>query len=139
MTHTFGKACRVAETSTVATPAPVIQSDPRRSLRTRTLLKGKLSFGRGAFTVDCTIRDISGTGARVRVQPGAAVPAQVFLVHLRDRTAFEATVKWRRKDGQLGLKLDAAHDLNHCRTPELKQLRRYCIDAATVGLPTFFD
>ena len=137
MGRTFGKASNTCETAPVAPLKPVIEKDPRRGPRKRTLLKGKLSFGRGAFTVDCIIRDLSGSGARVLIHPGVAIPAHVYLVYLRQRMAFEATVQWRRKDGQLGLKLGAAYDLEHCRTPELKLLRRYCVDTMSAERPAF--
>src|SRR5215831_12588534 len=40
----------------------------RRSPRKRVLQRGKLCFGENLkFTVDCVIRDISDTGARVQV------------------------------------------------------------------------
>ena len=126
----FGKA-----RNTVSAVKPTIQGEPRRAKRARTLLKGKLSYGHGAFTVDCVIRDFSHSGARVRVQPGVAIPANLYLVHLRNRTAFEATVKWRDDDGNLGLKLNAAHDLDHTDHAEMKVLRRYCIDSVCAELP----
>ena len=107
----------------------MIGADTRRAHRVRTFLRGKLSYGNGAFSVDCAICDISPTGARIRVEPGATVPETVYLVHIRERTAFEATVKWRRKDGSLGLRFNTIHDLNNPNTTGMKLLRRYCTDS----------
>jgi hypothetical protein len=125
----FGKAPNTDAVAQAPVAKPDIQGEPRRSRRTRTLLKGKLAFGHGAFSIDCVIRDISKSGAHVRIQPGLTVPRNVFLVHLRDRTAFEAIVRWRRNDGNFGLEFNAAHDLERSELAEMKLLRRYCVDA----------
>jgi hypothetical protein len=42
--------------------------------------------------------------------------------------AFEASVVWRRANGDLGLKIKAAHDLDRSHSKEMKSLRRYCVD-----------
>ncbi len=114
-------------------PKPTIMSDTRRSKRVRTYLRGKLFYGRGAFTIDCVIRNISPSGAQLRVQSGANIPDSVYLIDVARRTAFEATVKWRRRDGGVGLKFNAVHDLENSTTHELKQMRRICIDGSGVN------
>ena len=92
------------------------------------LLKGVLCFGDdAAFTVDCTIADISEKGARVRVGAGTTLPAELYLVHLRDRKAFESTVAWIRGEF-VGLKFVAEHDLDNPETAELKVLRQHCVE-----------
>jgi hypothetical protein len=111
----------------------MIMSDSRRSRRDRTFLQGKLFFGHGAFKVDCIIRNISPTGALLRVHPGTNVPDSVYLIDVAKRTAFEASVKWRRKDGGIGLKFSAMHDLECPTTHEMKQMRRICIDGTGVN------
>lgn len=132
---TFGRA-RTAEQSPVTTPAlapapePIKRgpfSDLRRSKRTRTLLAGKLCYGNG-LSADCTISDLSDSGARVRSDSAATIPPEVFLVHLRDQKAFEATVAWRRANGNLGLKFKAVHDLRDPSTDALKLLRAHCVE-----------
>src|SRR5437870_117566 len=123
---TFGKAQRVI----VADPAPTPIAEPvargsfaelRRSKRTRTLLAGKLCYG-ASLSTDCTISDLSDTGAKVRADTAAIVPTDIYLVHLREQRAFEATVVWRRANGYLGLKFKAVHDLHDPATEELKLL-----------------
>src|SRR5262249_24731811 len=108
-------------------------SDTRRSKRVRTYLRGKLFYGRGAFSIDCIIRNISPNGAQLRVQPGTNFPDNVYLIDVARRTAFEAAVKWRRKDGGVGLKFSAIHDLESTTTHELKQMGRICIDGSSVN------
>jgi hypothetical protein len=130
MTKTFGKrvtAEPTAEPVKVAAPAaPRPSRELRSSKRTRTLLAGKLCYGAGLST-DCTISDLSDTGAKVRCDNAAIVPASIFLVHLREHRAFEATVAWRRASS-LGLKFAAVHDLNNPTTDELKRLRLHCVE-----------
>jgi len=84
--------------------------------------------------LDCIIKNISPTGALLRVQPGANVPDNVYLIDVVKRTAFEANVKWRRKDGGVGLKFSAVHNLESPTTHELKEMRRICVDGGGVSL-----
>jgi len=129
----FGKAQVRVKGEKIAAARPLIMSDSRRSKRVRTFLQGKLFFGRGTFSVDCIIRNISPTGALLRVHAGTNIPDSVYLVDVARRTAFEASVKWRRKDGGIGLKFSAMHDLECPTTHELRQMRRICIDAPGVN------
>jgi hypothetical protein len=126
---TFGRKQRAVEPPAAPPPARAVPDvDPRNTVRKRTLFKGILSYGQNcAFTVDCVIADISDAGARVQVQPGPPVPTDVFLVHLRERTAYEANVAWRR-DNSLGLKFIARHDLENPSTEDLKVLRQHCVE-----------
>ena len=129
---TFGKSqpAPVSMPALAPAPEPIRKgplSDLRRAKRSRTLLAGKLCYGSG-LSADCTIRDLSDSGARVRSDTAAIIPPEVFLVHLRDHKAFEATVAWRRADGNLGLKFRAVHDLRDPSTEELKLLRAHCVE-----------
>jgi PilZ domain-containing protein len=129
---TFGRAQPAPVSAPVLAPAPEpITKEPfsdlRRAKRSRTLLAGKLCFGSG-LSADCTISDLSDSGARVRSNTAAIIPPEVFLVHLRDQRAFEATVVWRRANGNLGLKFKAVHDLRDPSTDELKLLRAHCVE-----------
>ena len=108
-------------------PAAAKETISRRQARKRTLLTGKLVLGGGTFSADCIIVDLSDSGARVRIEPGADVGGDVVLIHLRDQIAFEAQVKWRRAR-DLGLEFIRTHDLRQATTPEMKRLRRYCLD-----------
>jgi len=91
------------------------------------MLPGKLWCGMRSATVDCLIGDASAGGARVRVKRGATVPSQLYLVHVRDRTAYKAQVVWRRADGSLGLKFSKSFNLDGAMAPELMAIRDYCL------------
>lgn len=43
--------------------------DKRKAQRQRVLKGGKIIFANGSFTVDCTIRNLSDKGARLRGGP----------------------------------------------------------------------
>jgi PilZ domain-containing protein len=91
------------------------------------VVPGKLYFGLRAQAVDCLIGDMSVGGARVRVKPGTVVVDDLYLVHLREWTAYEARVAWRRPDGNLGLQFKRARDLEGAVAPELRVMREYCV------------
>ena len=114
---------------------PTIKTDPRRVRRVRTCLKGQLVFGRTAVATDCTICDISPAGARLRVGRTAVIPESAYLILFRNWAAFESVVRWRRKDGTLGVKFLTMHDLKSPNSDEMKVLRRYCIEGTPGGSP----
>ena len=99
-------------------------TNARGQQRKRTLISGKLVSGDGVNAFDCFIIDFSDTGARVRVSEYGDIPEKVFLVHPQKRTAYRATVAWRRGD-TLGLKLAKVYDLRETTPAELKPLRFY--------------
>jgi hypothetical protein len=125
----FGRRQRAVEPPPAPPPArEVPEVDPRNARRKRTLFKGILSYGQNcAFTVECVIADISDAGARVQIQPGPPVPTDVFLVHLRERVAYEAKVAWRRSNN-LGLKFATRYDLENPTTEDLRVLRQHCVE-----------
>jgi hypothetical protein len=88
---------------------------------------GRLTFGCGTSGIDCTIMDISGSKARVRVRiEPTSVPKRMALIHLRARVAYEATVVWK-DDDFLGLELTCEYDLNNPSTPELQAMSLQCL------------
>jgi PilZ domain len=68
-----------------------IERRPER--RKRVLLGGIIAYAGGKHSLHCTIHDISDTGARVVVR-GQKVPSDFYLIHVRDRLAYEAKVVW---------------------------------------------
>jgi hypothetical protein len=102
-------------------------SDHRRAQRQRSFLGGKLVYGDGAFTLDCVVRDITTTGARVKVPEGQAVPDTVFLVEMRSGIAYEARVAWKRHP-EIGLEFVHQHGLAEASTPHMMILKRLWIE-----------
>jgi hypothetical protein len=73
-----------------------LRSEPRAAGRGRTFLAAKVSWDGGAFTFDCIMRDLSDTGARLRLPASRAVPAAFFLLEVRTGDIWEVQVAWRR-------------------------------------------
>lgn len=117
---------------TAVPPRPTIIAEPRASehrrvRRNRVLMDGKVTYALGARSIDCTIRDLSETGARVRLVGPEPVPEQVVLIQMRSGVAYEATVAWAR-DRDLGLNFNAAHRLDDDCPPSLAPLRRLWLE-----------
>lgn len=77
-------------------------SEQRQDIRKRTFLKGLILFNKGASSMDCLIRDLSETGARLELSETSTLP-EVFDLYIpqKDET-FRATLRWRR-DGGVGI------------------------------------
>ena len=74
----------------------------RARTRVRLLEAGKLASGLDPKGTDCTITDLSETGANVLVKADAYVPKTVVFYRLRRRVSQQATVVWR-KGARIGL------------------------------------
>jgi hypothetical protein len=72
--------------------------EKRNNQRRRVLKSGKIVFANGSFSVDCTIRNLSDTGARLQVPTSVAIPDRFTLVDVHGGTRHEALVVWRRGD-----------------------------------------
>jgi hypothetical protein len=80
------------------------QDDDHRDTRRQRVLKdGKVVFNNNSSVVDCAIRDMSETGARISCAHQAAVPAECRLLTATDNMVRDARVIWRRGD-LLGLR-----------------------------------
>jgi hypothetical protein len=82
----------------------------RIASRARALLAGKIIIGRGLISPDCVIRDLSSSGARVRISAETDLPPKVSLLVIKEGLLFEANVAWRRGD-QTGLAFVGQYDL----------------------------
>ncbi|TGD95302.1 PilZ domain-containing protein [Methylobacterium nonmethylotrophicum] len=73
-------------------------SELRRETRLRTFLKGRIVFNSGNSSMDCLIRDLSPSGARLVLSQTATLPDGFDLViPAKDRT-HKATLRWRKDD-----------------------------------------
>lgn len=80
--------------------------DKRRTPRKRMLKGATIAFNNRSSTQSCMVRDISDTGARLRVGPGQAVPAHFDLLIELDGIEASCTVAWRRGE-EIGVTFDA--------------------------------
>jgi hypothetical protein len=62
----------------------------------------RIIFNKGAATLDCTLRNLSETGAAIEVASTVGVPEEFDLVLLADKSVHRCHVVWRSM-GRLGL------------------------------------
>ena len=96
--------------------------------RNRVLLGGKIVFGNGAYSYDCTIRDMSASGARIGIPGATVLPKEFFLLDLKRGAAFHAELLWRNAM-QAGVRFHVKHDLNDLSDPGLGFLRRLYLES----------
>lgn len=78
----------------------------RTNHRTRTFLKGKVVFNNGMSTVDCLVRNMSGTGAKVEVTGSVPLP-DVFELQIPQKgETVRVHLRWRRGD-EVGVEFGA--------------------------------
>ncbi|CAA2105032.1 hypothetical protein MBUL_02990 [Methylobacterium bullatum] len=74
-------------------------SDNRKEARQRTFLKGRIIFNNGASSMDCLVRDMSATGARLALTETATLPEVFDLFIPQKERTYKANLRWRRADG----------------------------------------
>ncbi len=118
-------------TATAARPIPLTPDEQRRARRPRVLLTGRLVFGEADLTVDCTIRDLTQTGARLKLSGPAALPARLTLIEVNSGRLHECEVSWRRLP-EIGVSFLSSRELETGPSgegAEMKRLRRLWLDA----------
>jgi PilZ domain len=74
------------------------KSVPRRAERVRTILGARAVFNNGRSSIDCQIRNISDTGARLTLNEGLSLPGAFDLeIPTRNKT-HKVLLRWRTKD-----------------------------------------
>ena len=74
-----------------------MSDDKRLQKRRRTLKDGRVLLPGSRVTYDCAIRDVSETGAKIRLPSDSIIlPAEFELVFVADSLAYPAIRKWRR-------------------------------------------
>jgi hypothetical protein len=75
-------------------------SSPRTAQRRRVLKAGSIQFGGGA--IDCTIRNVSETGAALEVVTPLFIPDRFTLAVQADQLKRPCRIVWR-KQGRIGV------------------------------------
>ena len=76
-------------------------SEHRIALRKRVLKAGTIEFAGGG--IDCTVRNLSETGAALSVESPLGIPAEFNLVVVSDQFARMGRVVWR-KENRIGIR-----------------------------------
>ncbi|MDQ0475379.1 hypothetical protein QO011_008422 [Labrys wisconsinensis] len=83
----------------------------------------KITFGDFIFARDCTVRDISASGARVTVTGANEIPNEFYLVMMTNRMMHRAHVAWRKGD-TLGVTFEGeAENIARSDDPRLRQFK----------------
>lgn len=102
----------------------------RPKARKQVLLTGIIASHSGDQSLDCTIRDLSETGARIVAAKGVQLPEGFYLINVRDRVAYEARLV--RNDGQAaGVIFEKTLPLSGLSDPALGFLKRMWLSKAT--------
>jgi hypothetical protein len=107
----------------------------RKAVRTRTLLGGRIAFNNCASTMDCEVRNLSSSGAKVTFTNTAVVPNQFDLKIARKEQSFRARMVWRAPneagiaflseyDRQVPVSLEWAKRLRNCEAEKTILHRR---------------
>lgn len=81
--------------------------EARRAPRRRVLKAGIAASNDRRLTVNCTVRDLSDTGARLRIEGSMTVPDTFELIIELDGLEAPCQVVWR-KGGEVGVKFLSA-------------------------------
>jgi hypothetical protein len=71
-------------------------AERRNSERKRTLLQGRVVFNNRFSTIECTVKDLSGTGAQIAFEHPTEIPRQVELEIPSRGLAVRCEVRWSR-------------------------------------------
>jgi len=105
-------------------------TERRPQSRKRVLLTGIIATPGGERSFDCTIRDLSQTGARIALGKGAQLPAEFYLINIRDRVAYDARPV--RSDGsEAGIIFKKTIALSGLSDPSLGFLKLLWLSKAT--------
>jgi hypothetical protein len=74
-----------------------MNSDKRIAPRQRVIKSAKIISLDRTTVADCTIRNISNTGAQLVVENQAVVPKDFFFLQPKENTMCQAKVMWRRE------------------------------------------
>jgi hypothetical protein len=99
----------------------------RRQLRKKTYLGGMIVSTDGALVVDCTIRDLSESGAKIRISSRQLIAERAYLIVSGREIAHEVAVVRSRGD-ELGLKFVASYSLEDMSSKNLMFLRRLVVE-----------
>jgi len=73
-------------------------NEHRSNRRSRVLKSGKIIYGNGSIVTDCTIRNVSDTGAQLKVPTSIGIPDKFEFSETMGGVRRAAIVVWRKGD-----------------------------------------
>jgi hypothetical protein len=105
-------------------------TDKRRpTRRKKVLLRGVITTAPGNRSFDCSILNLSESGAQISLSHNLELPHIFYLINIRDRCAYGAVVAWRKQDNA-GVTFFSQFNLNEIPDPGMRFLRRLWLEAA---------
>ena len=98
-------------------------ANKRSQQRNRCRKEAKIIFGNGTFVVDCTIDNISETGAHLRVQGSSPLPKEFLLVEPSRNIVHKAEIMRRTPKG-VGIKFNGVFEDKQSSEAYLRKFRR---------------
>lgn len=80
------------------TPEPATKKIEPRAERVRTILGARAIFNGGRSAIDCQIRNMSETGAKLTLDEGLSLPPTFDLEVPARNKIFRVMLRWRTKD-----------------------------------------
>ena len=78
--------------------SPEVGREKRSHDRIRSFLRAQIIFNNQMTTIDCIIKNISATGARIALNDALAVPTEFEIYIPQRRSSHHARLIWRDKD-----------------------------------------
>src|SRR4029450_1334666 len=94
-------------------PAPTLDPNQRAAPRMRTLIAAKISFNNGQSALDCLIRNLSDTGAKLIVSAAVTLPECFDLLIPQKSVTRRVRIAWRR-DEEIGVRFEDASPSGRC-------------------------
>lgn len=96
----------------------------RAETREPTNARGRVMHGPNlGIWADCTIKDLSATGAKIELSHVYTLPPRFILIHFPGAIAYEVVLKWRRGD-LAGMSFEHRHDLTQPVEPRLEAVQQ---------------
>lgn len=99
----------------------------RKERRQRVLLSGLIFVPKTHSTFDCSIRDLSETGARISVSGDSLISTRFLMINIKGQVAYDVQCV-RRKGREMALKILRPIPLEDTTSSEALQLRRLLVE-----------
>ena len=97
--------------------------------KSQLLLPAVCGYDDGRARIDCTIRDLSKTGARISFSRTGQLNPTVHLINVRDMLVYEAGLIWKN-ESEAGLEFHRTRAMAEITGVEDAYLRRYWLERA---------
>ena len=105
------------------------QVNRRHALRQKAALPAILVALDNGMSLDCVIKDVSETGAKLAIPPSRQIPKLFFVIDVRTRMAHRAELIWQTKE-EIGVQYQSTMALTASLDRSLRFLNRLWLERA---------